>query len=154
MKIDTFNNEEICELEVGCTILIQRPYEENPRTWKILAIRNDTVLISEGCNRRIYPLNQILHCKFFVIKTKSSWWNRFFTPFNSTYWRSIKTAPNSLNSILVSDGESVWIDQKIGKLGDNIQGEYYFNGHDNTEEVTLWMPIPLLSKNKLKLAKI
>jgi hypothetical protein len=64
-------------------------------------------------------------------------------------WIPIETAPNSLNVILVTDGESVWTDQKIGKYGDTLPGDYYFNGHENWEEVTHWTPIPSLPNAKV-----
>ena len=62
----------------------------------------------------------------------------------SASWLPIKTAPNSLNVILVTDGESVWTDQKLGGYSGVLPGDYYFNGHENWEEVTHWMPIPFL----------
>ena len=62
----------------------------------------------------------------------------------SASWLPISTAPNSLNVILVTDGESVWTDQKLGGYSGTLPGAYYFNGHENWEEVTHWMPIPSL----------
>jgi hypothetical protein len=62
----------------------------------------------------------------------------------SASWLPIKTAPNSLNVILVTDGEAIWVDQKLGELGDDLEGPYCFNGHEAWEEVTHWMPIPSL----------
>ena len=62
----------------------------------------------------------------------------------SASWLPISTAPNSLNVILVTDGESVWTDQKLEGYSGTLPGNYYFNGHDNWEEVTHWMPIPSL----------
>ena len=62
----------------------------------------------------------------------------------SASWLPINTAPNSLNVILVTDGESVWTDQKLGWYSGVFPGSYYFNGHENWEEVTHWMPIPSL----------
>ena len=62
----------------------------------------------------------------------------------SASWLPIKTAPNSLKVILVTDGESVWTDQKLGIKGDDVAGDYGFNGHEAWEEVTHWMPIPSL----------
>jgi hypothetical protein len=70
--------------------------------------------------------------------------SRLHEPNCSASWLLIETAPNSLNVILVTDGESVWTDQKIGKYGDTLPGDYYFNGHENWEEVTHWIPIPSL----------
>jgi hypothetical protein len=66
----------------------------------------------------------------------------------SASWLPIKTAPNSLNVILVTDGEAIWVDQKLGELGDDIEGPYCFNGHEDWEEVTHWMPIPSLPNVK------
>lgn len=63
-------------------------------------------------------------------------------------WLPIITAPNSLNEILVTDGESAWTDQKLGVSSDVLPGEYYFNGHENWEEVTHWMPIPSLPNSQ------
>ncbi len=60
----------------------------------------------------------------------------------SSTWKPIKTAPNSLTQILVTDGSSVWTDQKLGKKGNCIKGDYYFKVHDDWEEVTHWMSIP------------
>jgi len=59
-------------------------------------------------------------------------------------WLPISTAPNSLNVILVTDGKSVWTDQKLGGYSGTLPGNYYFNGHENWEEVTHWIPIPSL----------
>jgi type V secretory pathway adhesin AidA len=66
----------------------------------------------------------------------------------SASWLPISTAPNSLNVILVTNGESVWTDQKLGGYSGTLPGNYYFNGHDNWEEVTHWMPIPSLPNAK------
>jgi hypothetical protein len=62
----------------------------------------------------------------------------------SASWLPISTAPNSLNVILVTDGVSVWTDQKLGGYSGTLPGDYYFNGHENSDEVTHWMPIPSL----------
>jgi hypothetical protein len=62
----------------------------------------------------------------------------------SASWFPISTAPNSLSVILVTDGVSAWTDQKISENPDDVDGDYYFNGHENWEEVTHWMPIPSL----------
>ena len=59
-------------------------------------------------------------------------------------WIPIEKIPNSLNVILVSDGESVWIDQKLGVEEDAPNGDYYFNGHENWDEVIYGMLIPPL----------
>jgi hypothetical protein len=67
----------------------------------------------------------------------------------SASWLPIETAPNSLNVILVTDGESVWTDQKLGGYSGVRPGAYYFNGHENWEEVTHWMPIPSLPNSVL-----
>lgn len=66
----------------------------------------------------------------------------------SASWLPIESAPNSLNVILVTDGESAWTDQKIGEHGDDVPGDYYFNGHENWEEVTHWMSIPSLPNSQ------
>lgn len=63
----------------------------------------------------------------------------------------IKTAPNSLNVILITDGESVWTDQKISENPDDEDGDYCFNGHENWEDVTHWMPIPSLPNDQVEL---
>ena len=62
----------------------------------------------------------------------------------SASWLPIETAPNSIKVILVTDGESVWTDQKLGGHSGELPGAYYFNGHEKWEEVTHWMPIPSL----------
>lgn len=59
-------------------------------------------------------------------------------------WLLIADAPNSLTQILITDGSSAWVDQKLGVKSDEEAGDYYFNGHENWEEVTHWMPLPPL----------
>lgn len=83
------------------------------------------------------------HGSEIVLGTKDSPAVAAATAFSAS-WLSIKTAPNSLDVILVTDGESVWTDQKISENPDDIDGDYCFNGHENWEEVTHWMPIPSL----------
>lgn len=62
----------------------------------------------------------------------------------------ISTAPNGLTQIIVTDGESAWMDQKLGCYVDDEPGVYEFNGHEAWEEVTHWMPIPPLPNDQVK----
>ncbi len=63
-------------------------------------------------------------------------------------WLPIATAPNSLTPILITDGSSAWVDQKLGVKADEEAGDYYFNGHEDWENVTHWMPLPSLPNTK------
>lgn len=63
-------------------------------------------------------------------------------------WLPITDAPNSLAQIIVTDGSSAWVDQKLGVQGDETPGEYYFNGHEDWEDVTHWIPLPSLPNAK------
>ena len=63
---------------------------------------------------------------------------------SASSWQPIGTAPNGLAAILITDGTDMWIDQKIGCQVDDEPGDYEFNGHEEWEEVTHWMPLPSL----------